>query len=186
MTNYDPEVVAVQLNLLGSHDTPRALSVLGRDQNALRLAMLLQATLPGAPCIYYGDEIGMEGGLDPDNRRAYPTGPAPGDQALRTFVRTLLEARRTHVALRRGTVTVAAVGDQAVAMIREAEGHLAVVAVNPGPDPARLQFQVPDGRPLRAATIPDLPSGSAGHDDGEANAMVVELPPSGAFVLVDD
>jgi cyclomaltodextrinase len=190
MTNYDPDVVAVQLNLLGSHDTPRALSVLGRDESALRHAMLLQATLPGAPCIYYGDEIGMEGGLDPDNRRAYPAGPAPGDRVLRTFVRSLLEARRTHVALRRGTVTVAGVGDRAIAMIREAEGHLAVVAVNPGRNPTRLRILVPDGRPLRAAAILDLPAGSVGRDDdevgGEANALVVELPSSGALVLVDD
>jgi len=52
---YDPAVVAVQLNLLGSHDTPRALSIVGGDRRAMELAVTLQATLPGAPCIYSGD-----------------------------------------------------------------------------------------------------------------------------------
>ncbi|MFI5226058.1 MAG: alpha-amylase family glycosyl hydrolase, partial [Candidatus Limnocylindrales bacterium] len=61
MSVYDPAVTAVQLNLIGSHDAPRALTVLGGDRAALRLATLLQLTLPGAPCIYYGDELGMEG-----------------------------------------------------------------------------------------------------------------------------
>ena len=54
------------------HDAPRALTVLGGDRAALRMATLLQATLPGAPCIYYGDEIGLSGGNDPANRGAFP------------------------------------------------------------------------------------------------------------------
>ena len=58
---YAPETNAVQLNLLGSHDTPRVRSVLGGDREAIELATLLQATLPGAPCIYYGDEVGVDG-----------------------------------------------------------------------------------------------------------------------------
>jgi neopullulanase len=153
--------------------------------------MLLQATLPGAPCIYYGDEIGMDGGLDPDNRRAYPTGPEPGDRTVRDFVRSILAARRAHVALRRGSATVAATGERAVAIHREADGHLAVVAVNPGPDAARLVIRWPDDRPLRALTLPDLPVGAIGDAPdaavgGEANSSVLVLPPAGALVLVDD
>ena len=85
MTNVDPAVVAVQLNLIGSHDAPRALTILGGDRTALRLAMLVQATLPGAPCIYYGDEIGLDGDHDPDNRRAYPADPT---RATATFGRS--------------------------------------------------------------------------------------------------
>src|SRR4029079_11904743 len=56
---YDPAVAAVQMNLLDSHDTPRFLSVVSGDTMSLRLAMLILMTLPGAPTIYYGDEIGM-------------------------------------------------------------------------------------------------------------------------------
>ncbi|MFW5971928.1 MAG: glycoside hydrolase family 13 protein [Bacillota bacterium] len=75
------------LNLLGTHDVPRILTELSRDhQNAcnydvytlavrrLKLLSLWQMTFPGVPCIYYGDEVGLEGEEDPDNRRTYPWG----------------------------------------------------------------------------------------------------------------
>jgi cyclomaltodextrinase len=79
MTTYEPAVSQLQLNLLDSHDTPRFLSLAGGDRSALRLATLIQMTLPGAPCIYYGDEIGLEGREDPDCRRSYPWDPARQD-----------------------------------------------------------------------------------------------------------
>ena len=60
------------LNLLGSHDMARFLTLARGDQSALRLATLFQMTYPGAPSIYYGDEIGMTGGHDPANRGAFP------------------------------------------------------------------------------------------------------------------
>ena len=69
MSVYPQPTIEAQLNLVGSHDTPRVLNVMSGDRDAVRLAMLLMLTLPGAPSIYYGDEIGMEGGDDPDCRR---------------------------------------------------------------------------------------------------------------------
>jgi cyclomaltodextrinase len=59
---YPWEVTLVQLNLLDSHDTARFLTLAEGDVSALKLAVLFQMTYPGAPCIYYGDEIGLEGG----------------------------------------------------------------------------------------------------------------------------
>ena len=59
------------MNLLGSHDLARFLHFARGDKSALRLATLFQMTFPGAPSIYYGDEIGLAGGHDPDNRRAF-------------------------------------------------------------------------------------------------------------------
>src|SRR5437868_7631588 len=106
MTTYDPAVTNAQLNVIGSHDAPRALTVMGGDRDALRIATLVQMVLPGAPCIYCGDEIGMEGQHDPDNRRAYPSAAGAGDQALRAVVRTASEARRAHPALPPGPVPV--------------------------------------------------------------------------------
>jgi len=66
------EITLAQLNLLDSHDTARVLWMVQEDECAVRLAALLQMTLPGAPCIYYGSEIGMTGGHDPDCRGAFP------------------------------------------------------------------------------------------------------------------
>jgi cyclomaltodextrinase len=79
MRLYPEAVTSVQLNLLDSHDTPRFLSMASGDTSALRLAMLVEMTLPGAPCIYYGDEVGTEGRADPDCRRAYPWDPVRQD-----------------------------------------------------------------------------------------------------------
>jgi cyclomaltodextrinase / maltogenic alpha-amylase / neopullulanase len=132
MTLYEPGTVAAQLNLLGSHDTPRALSVLSGDRAALRLAFALQLTLPGAPCIYYGDELGLAGRLDPDSRRAYPAEPGAGDQALRAYTAALGAARHEHVALRRGSVQLVGAQDGSAVLLREADGQRALVAINAG------------------------------------------------------
>ena len=69
---YSWEVAQSQLNLLDSHDTARTLWTVGDDESALRLCTLFQMTMPGAPCIYYGDEIGMTGATDPFSRAAFP------------------------------------------------------------------------------------------------------------------
>jgi len=179
MTEYDPEVVAVQLNLIGSHDTPRALRVLGGDRVAFRIAMLLQATLPGAPCIYYGDEIGLDGDHDPDNRRSYPVEPGAGDRDLREFVTAVLAARREHVALRRGTVRILSATGPGIAYRREADGRSAIVAVNAGPARVTLALPRGDDESYRPLELPGLPGGSLWSGS-------VGLPPRSALVLVDD
>jgi neopullulanase len=187
MTIYDPAVIASQLNLIGSHDAPRALTVLGGDRTALRQAVLLQMTLPGTPCVYYGDEIGMEGGVDPDCRAAFPTDPEAGDRELRSFVRDLIVARREHLALRRGAVSVAAVGMRAVAIAREAEGFRAIVALNAGAETERLSIPRPTDERLAPIATPGLadvvvePSPDSPAADG---TRVLVLPPrSGAILL---
>ena len=143
---YDPAVTAVQLNLLDSHDTPRLLSILGGDRAAMQLAILVQATLPGAPCVYYGDEIGLEGGIDPDCRRSMPWDEARWDGELRAFVRAALGLRHEEPLLRQGDLTVVATEGRAIAFQRSAgsdpppehRGDRLIVALNPGSEPARL------------------------------------------------
>jgi cyclomaltodextrinase len=177
MSLNDPAVTAVQYNLIGSHDTPRARTVLDGDIAALRLATLLQLTLPGAPSIYYGDELAMEGGPDPDCRRGYPTHPDAEALGMRAFVRAAIRARRNHVALRRGTVRVAAAAEQAIALVREAEGERALVVVNAGRTPARLQLAEGIDAGLHKVDLAGLPEGEV--VDGTA----VELPAQGALIL---
>ena len=70
---YRPAVNQAQMNLLDSHDVPRALHTLSGDVDALKLALLLLFLQPGAPCIYYGTEAGLAGGPDGD----HATGPGP-------------------------------------------------------------------------------------------------------------
>ncbi len=186
MAAYDPAVTAVQLNLIGSHDAPRALTVLGGDRSAFRLATLLQATLPGAPCIYYGDEIGMEGGNDPACRGAFPADPAAGDRDLRAFVQAVLDARRTYPALRRGTVRSIASTASSVALLREADGGRAIVVVNVGRHPEAIDLELP--RPswhrLRVLDLPGWRSPHLGAEIEGSGRMTLTLPAQTGLILV--
>ena len=130
--NYPAPVLNTNLNLLSSHDASRAITALidptdgEREDLALRLAevtpvqlaegkrrfclaTLLQFTLPGCPCIYYGDEAGMTGYRDPFNRQYYPWGRE--DETLRAFVGQLAKLRKGSAILKRGTLEVLEAGN---------------------------------------------------------------------------
>lgn len=70
--NYPKEAFKSNLNILSSHDTTRILTELDNDKDLVKLAVLTQMTFEGVPYIYYGDEAGLFGGNDPENRKTYP------------------------------------------------------------------------------------------------------------------
>ncbi len=181
----EPDVTAAQFNLLGSHDTPRARTVMGGDPARLRLATLLQLTLPGAPSIYYGDELAMEGGADPDCRRAYPVDGETQDPeaaATKAFVREAIRVRAAHAALRGGEVRIAVAGHRSIALSRRAGERRAIVAVNPGDDPVELDLgSAGGGEGLRCLELPGM-TGVRLTDGGGA----IVLPALGGAILVDD
>jgi neopullulanase len=129
---YGFEVSSVQLNLLDSHDTPRFHSLVRGDRAAYRLAVTLQATLPGAPCIYYGNEVGVEGGIDPDSRRAFPADPDDWDRELLAYATAALQLRRAEPVLRRGDLRVVAATNGAMAYERADGDARLVCAFNAG------------------------------------------------------
>jgi neopullulanase len=184
----DPAVAAVQLNLLGSHDAPRLRTVMGGDLDAVRLATLLQLTLPGAPSIYYGDEIAMEGHQDPDNRRAYPwQAVTPEGVELRSFVARLLGLRHGSRALRDGGLRVAAAQGNAVALLRDHGPDAFVVAANAGTETTTLGLQVPEptGSPSVVA-LPGWPEEMVGVERTTPGSVSVTLPPrTGAIVRLE-
>jgi neopullulanase len=102
VTEYPRENVYAMYLALGSHDTRRLMSKLEDDLNRVKLAFLLQFANPGAPAIYYGDEIGMKGGKDPENRYAFPWDEKEWNHDLYNYVKKLIAARKRHPALRRG------------------------------------------------------------------------------------
>lgn len=110
---YDQAINQAQLNLLDSHDTARALWIMGEDKGALRLCALFQMTMPGAPCIYYGDEIGLSAADDPDCRGAFPwEAEASWDTELLAFYREATALRHRFPVLRTGSFqTLHAAGD---------------------------------------------------------------------------
>jgi len=100
LSRHPVQVNLAMFNLLGSHDTPRILTVAQGDTARVKLAMAFQMTYPGAPVIYYGDEIGMTGGKDPGCRGAFPWDPAQWNMELYRWVRQLTRLRRLEPALR--------------------------------------------------------------------------------------
>jgi cyclomaltodextrinase / maltogenic alpha-amylase / neopullulanase len=102
LTKYPRPAVLAQLNLIDSHDTARFLSLASGNKAALRLATVFQMTYPGAPCIYYGNEIGLEGEKDPDCRRAFPWDENLWDKDLLGFFKHIVNLRKNHPSLRDG------------------------------------------------------------------------------------
>src|ERR1051326_8112901 len=122
-----------QLNLLDSHDTPRISSILGGDKERVRMATILFFTYPGVPCVYYGDEIGLPGKGDPDNRRCMIWDSEAWDGGLRALYRALIPLRRTSPALRWGGMQFVYAAGETLAYLREApEERLLVVARRAG------------------------------------------------------
>ena len=178
---YRPETNAAQLNLLDSHDSPRFVSMCGGDTASYRLALTLLAALPGAPCLFYGDEVGLEGGLDPDCRRGYPWDPGHQDLELRSFVRAVLRLRHAEPALRSSKLSV--FGDGSTLVIRRPAGWQgAVVGLNAGEETAvmRLAEGLVPSAEVTFADLPGWPMAPASVDgDG---ALVVSVPARTAVV----
>jgi cyclomaltodextrinase len=183
MSAYSRDVVASQLNLLDSHDSPRFHSLVRGDRASYRLAVFLQATVPGAPCIYYGDEIGLAGGIDPDCRRGFPPDEADWDRDLLEFVRAAIALRHAQPALRRGDFQVIGAEGSAMAFSRSLGRERLLVAVNAGVSPARLWADLPesDGPRLSAVSLPDMAPGVARVDN--AGRLELDMPARSATVF---
>ncbi len=127
---YNGAINQVQFNLLDSHDTPRFITTAHGDEAALRLGWLSIMTLPGAPCIYYGDEIGLDGGRDPDCRKAFPWDANKWNMDLLQYMKTLIMLRKSHPALRRGTFQRLAATESVYAYGRRLENDVLVIVMN--------------------------------------------------------
>ena len=150
--NYPPAAFHSGLNILGTHDTPRILTLLGADAipdskearaayhlspenlrlavRRLTLAAMLLYTFPGSPTLYYGDEAGMEGFEDPMNRRGYPWGRE--DQRLLALYRTLGRLRKERRSLQEGDITYLTADDGFLVYCRTLDGERTYTALNTG------------------------------------------------------
>lgn len=142
------------LNLLGSHDTERVLTRHGGDRAATLLAFSLLAAGEGAPMMYYGDEIGLEGDNDPLCRGTMPWDRSRWDDELLAHTTRMLRLRREERVLRRGAQRAIPLGDDALGLVRfDAERAVAVVVNRldrPVPIPLdRLDESVPGLRGAR-------------------------------------
>lgn len=142
---YDWQIDLAQLNMLDSHDTPRALWHMGGDISALKLCVLMQMTMPGAPNVYYGSEIGLTGGPDPGCRGAFPwDDQASWDNDLLVYFRRAIDMRHTYAALRRGSFRSLLGQDGVYAYMRELDGQQIVVAFNSNKTPVNVSIPLPE------------------------------------------
>ncbi|AZK45068.1 alpha-glycosidase [Paenibacillus lentus] len=104
LSRYPQQASEVAFNLLDSHDTPRLLTLCDGNKDLMKLATVLLFTYSGTPCIYYGDEIGLDGDQDPDCRKCMEWDPAKQDRDLFAFYQKLIAIRKDLPALRTGSI----------------------------------------------------------------------------------
>ncbi len=137
---YPSQAVEAQMNLIDSHDTVRFLTQVGGNANRLKLAALFAMTYVGAPHIYYGDEVGMEGGKDPDCRRPFPWDWQKDAKrvALHDYYRKLIAARKSSAALRTGEFRTLYASGMLYGYVRSGGGEDWLVALNAGRQDAEM------------------------------------------------
>ncbi len=126
--NYPREVFLGNMNVIGTSDTERILTVLDGNIQLLKIIVALQFTLPGVPLIYYGDETGVTGGKDPDNRKSYPWGHENND--LIGFYKKIAEIRNSQNGLKKGDFSIFDTDENVFAFERVYENERIVIVVN--------------------------------------------------------
>jgi glycosidase len=183
---YPPQALFALMNLLSTHDQPRALyhfgyrddgdaQALGLAKQRLRLAVFFQMTYPGSPTIYYGDEVGLGGGEDPYNRAPYPWADEGGepDEALLADFKRLTALRQALPVLRHGSLSAPLYLDEHVVLLARQDGKTwAITATNNSLEPRAVKIRLP----FAAGRLRDGLSGeSVRVSDGELELTVPAL-----------
>ena len=132
LNTYPPQLWNALWNLIDSHDTPRALTVVGGDIRKMKALVGLQMTFIGAPMIYYGDEIGMLGGNDPLDRGCMNWNRSRWNSEIYEWYKKLIEIRKDTPAIRFGTYTPIFVEKQVLGFKRDYKGKEVYVFINGG------------------------------------------------------
>jgi cyclomaltodextrinase / maltogenic alpha-amylase / neopullulanase len=176
---YPWEIQLTQLNLLASHDTARLMTIAGGDVDSIKLSTLLLLTFPGAPSIYYGDEVGLAGGIDPDSRRSFPP-EANWNLDLLKCHQELVALRHRYPALRTGSYQVLLTEGLVYAFVRSLHDISIIVAVNAGTTAAEVNLAIANTN-LSAEQLRVL-YGNAELKRSEQN-ITLELPARSGCVL---
>ncbi len=178
---YDWEIQLTQLNLLDSHDTSRLLTAVGEDKSSFMLASLLLFTFPGAPSIFYGDEVGLPGGKDPDCRRAFPQ-PENWDTSILKDYKEMIALRHQYAALRIGTYQILYADNLTYIFARILDDSEVIVAVNSDTKSATVIFPA-----TKLKSQPDKLLYGEGrvvwHSLAERNDLEITLAPRSGFIV---
>lgn len=194
--NYPPAAFASGLNILGTHDTPRILTVLGADRvpedktdraayrlspeelyrgmARLSLGAMLLFTFPGSPTVFYGDEAGMQGFEDPLNRGTYPWGKE--NETLRSLYRTLGQLRASRRSLQEGSLEYLTAQGGLLVFSRTLGEDVTLTALNAGGQPAELTLPWPGSSARDAVTSQQFLA--------QGGQLHLLLPPLSGMVLI--
>ena len=158
---------------------PRFVTCCGGDRNALKLAWLFLCLLPGAPCIYYGDEVGLDGRHDPDCRKGFPWNQQAWDLDLKNWFQQCIQLRKAQSAPRNGPKSIVVQGSSTIAWLCDGD-RPCIAAFNAGSDRQRLTVDASHGTnsTLLMSTTADV------EVYGEGDGIEFTLPPRSAAVVV--
>ncbi|MCJ8011970.1 alpha-glycosidase [Paenibacillus sp. KQZ6P-2] len=147
-SRYPRQANEATFNLLDSHDTARLLTRCEGNKDKMKLAAQFQFTYTGTPCIYYGDEIGMTGGHDPECRKCMEWDEAKQDLDLFSFYQELIGLRLKYSALRTGNLKFlsAEEGSSSLVYTREDEKDKIVIFMNNASKPQNIKVSVEEAR----------------------------------------
>ena len=181
--SYLPQVSRNMMNLLSSHDTPRFLTLCKDNAKLHQLAATVQFTWIGAPSIYYGEELGMSGGQDPDNRRGMQWDKATPNNAMLHHYKRLIQIRNNSRALQSGEPSILLANDKlkTLAYARTLDGETAIVALNRSASSQTLEMVLPPAVKQAKAFVDALNQKRVNATNGK---LKVQLTPLGAAVLL--
>lgn len=141
---YNRENVFAMYLPLSTHDTERLFTILRGNLDKVKLAYLFQFAYPGAPAVYYGDEVGMQGGKDPASRGAFPWEVSQQNEELHAWVRTLATLRKRSKVLRRGDYQRLFLDDRrgVYAFTRRLGSEIILIAMNTSPSRRTVRLPV--------------------------------------------
>lgn len=147
--SYPLQANEAAFNLLDSHDTARLLNMCHENRDRMRLAVLFQLTYGGVPCIYYGDEVGMTGGNDPDCRRTMVWEEEKQDREMFDFYRRLISLRRMHPALRVGSFRIVKAQGEILIYERKINKEVFYIAINNSEEEREIEIEELRGRRVK-------------------------------------
>lgn len=180
---YPAENIRCMYSLLGSHDTERALTMVEEKVARLKAALVIEFTYPGVPSVLYGDEVGVTGGKDPENRKTFPWDMAAWNGEIRAFVKQLIQLRKQKTPLRRGDFQlVSGIESKSVVVFTRRLGDETVLtAVNNASSSRTIGMSAAQARLENQFAVKDLLSGEVSPIvDGR---LILKIPAHGSLVL---
>jgi glycosidase len=172
---YSDSINYFMFNLLDSHDVPRFLTLCGGNVKKMKLAVVFLMTYIGAPVIYYGDEVGMMGGEDPDCRRTMIWNKNQQNIDLLNFYKKIIKLRKESLALRRGNFKCLYQQGGLYCFSRQLNEEKIIVALNNSVKNEEIDFSLPgikDRNSLRIKDIFDSTNSSFVIDQNELSIKV--------------